>query len=458
MGNTLNLGTDNIKVLLIKLAIPAIAAQLINALYNIVDRIFIAMIPETGEMALTGVGISFPIIMLITAFTGLIGYGGAPRMAIKMGEQRDDVAEKILGNALAMLLITSALLTTVFLVFGEPLLMLFGASEATLPFALDYLNIYLLGTVFVMLSVGLNPFISSQGFPKTAMGTVLIGGVLNIILDPIFIFVLDYGVSGAAFATIVSQGTAATWAVLFLTSKRTKIKIKLSTIRINKSIALPILALGCAPFIMMSTESLVMVVLNSSLQRYGGDSAVAVMTVLTAILQFMTMPIQGFTSSGQPIMSYNFGAGNIDRVKKTFKYIAIGATTYTTTLFLLLMFTPETFISIFLEDEKLMEMSVWAMRIFMGGIALLGMQFSCQQTFVSLGQAKTALLLAMTRKIFLLIPLALILPVFLEDNVFAVFLSEPIADITASIITMSIFFTTINKILNKRVESLGRNK
>ncbi len=458
MSKKIDLGKDNVKWLLIRLALPSITAQMINALYNIVDRIFIARIPEVGEVALTGVGVTFPIIMLISAFAALIGAGGAPRMAIKMGEGNYNEAERILGNAFAIIIIMSTSLTVIFLIFGEQFLLLFGASNITVHYGTEYLDIYLLGTIFVQITLGLNPYISSQGFAKTAMITVIIGGVLNIILDPIFIFLLDMGVQGAALATLISQCISATWALLFLLSKRSKVKIIYKNMKIKKYIFISIISLGLAPFVMQSTESLVMLVLNTSLQAYGGDSAVAVMTIIGSVMQFMTMPIFGITIAGQPIISYNFGAGNIDRIKKAFKYIFRAAVTYTIVLWLTIMIFPEFFIKLFSDEKELMEMCVWAIRIFMAGTFALGIQFSCQQTFVALGQAKVSLLLAMTRKIFLLIPFALIFPLFISDKVFAVFLAEPVADILAATITYITFKIKINKILDRRVKHLQENK
>ena len=450
MANNIDLGKDKIGGLLLKLALPSITAQLVNALYNIVDRIFIAKIPGIGEMALTGVGVTFPIIMLISAFAALVGAGGAPMVAIRMGEGNFNIAKKILANAFTMLIITALILTTFFLVFGEKILLMFGASEVTVIYGLEYLKIYLIGTIFVQFALGLNPYISAQGFAKTAMATVVIGAIINMILDPIFIFGFDMGVKGAATATVISQFISATWAILFLMSKKNKLRFEMRDMILKKSIIFPVLALGISPFVMQSTESLVMTVLNTSLQYYGGDPAVAVMTVITSTMQFMTMPLSGIAMAGQPIISYNYGARNIERVKLAFKYVVVCATIYTILLWTIVMTFPQIFVNLFLQDQNLMEMCIWAIKIFMGGVFMLGIQFACQQTFLALGQAKISLILALTRKIFLLIPLAIILPFILGDNVFAVFVSEAIADILASTITLITFIVMFKKILNKR--------
>lgn len=453
-----DLGNDRIGSLLIKLAIPAILAQIINALYNIVDRIYISHIPVVGEDALTGVGVTFPILMIIAAFSAFVGMGGAPRAAIKMGEGKNDEAERILGNCFILLLIISAALTAVFTIWGRQMLLSFGASENTIEYANSYMRIYVLGTVFVQIALGLNSFISTQGFAKISMKTVLLGAITNIVLDPIFIFVFKMGVQGAALATVLSQMVSAVWVLFFLFSKKTKLKIKPCYFKLSPKVFLPVFALGMAPFIMQSTESLVNIVLNSSLQEYGGDSAVGAMTIIGSVMQFCTMPLAGLGQSGQPIMSYNFGAGKMDRVKKAFKLLFISALCYSTCMWLLAMLFPQMFVSLFASGKpELAEISVWAMRIFMAGTFVMGAQFACQQAFVSLGQAGMSVFMALLRKILLLIPLVYILPLFIEDKVFAVFLAEPIADILAATVITATLFCTFNKILKKKEKELKVN-
>lgn len=449
MQTTNDLGTEGIGKLLVRLAVPAITAQLINALYNIVDRMYIGHIEGVGADALTGVGVTFPIIMIISAFSALIGFGGAPRVAIKMGQNKHDDAQKIVGNCFILLIGISVVLTAVFLFFGRDLLMLFGASSKTIDYAASYLNIYVAGTIFVQLSMGLNPFISTQGFAKTAMFTVLIGAVLNIVLDPIFIFAFGMGVQGAALATIISQAVSAIWVVKFLSSDKSYIRIKAVDFKLQKAVVFPVLALGVSPFIMNSTESLVNIALNSSLQRFGGDMAVGAMTIIGSVMQFCIMPLSGLASSAQPIIGYNFGAKQFDRVKKTFKYLVTATMGYSVLMWTIAMLVPQVLVLMFTQETELLNMTVWAMRIFMGGILVLGAQFACQQTFVALGQAKVSLVLALLRKVILLIPLIYILPLFFQDKVFGVFLAQPIADVVAATCTVLVFTIKFKKILDK---------
>lgn len=442
-----DLGKSPISKLLINLAIPAIIAQIVNALYNIVDRIYIGRIPDIGGMALTGVGVTFPIIMIITAFTSLIGMGGAPLAAIKMGENKKDEAEEILTNSFVMLLILSVLLTIVFMLFKTPLLMKFGASENTIGYANDYLTIYLIGTIFVQISIGMNSFITSQGFSKISMGTVLIGAVLNIVLDPIFIFVFDMGVKGAALATILSQLVSAIWVLKFFFGKKTILRLRKKYIRIRSSVIMGVMALGVSPFIMQSTESLVNIVLNSTLKQYGGDVAVGSMTIITSIVQFILMPVIGLTQGAQPISSYNFGAKQYDRVRQTFKLLFISCLVYSTVFCALCVIFPKFFIGLFTSDAELISIAPRYLRIFIMGTWAMGAQLACQNTFVSLGQAKISLFLALLRKVVLLIPLVYILSHFLQT--FGVFLAQPIADIIAAGTTTIIFVLRFNKILKE---------
>ncbi len=451
---TNDLGRDPVGKLLLRLALPAITAQLINALYNIVDRIYIGHIEGEGDIALTGLGITFPIIMLISAFSALIGMGGSPRASIRMGEGHREGAEEILGNCFVSLLGISVVLTAVFLVTQEPLLMMFGASERTLPYATDYLTIYLCGTIFVQMALGLNPFISIQGYATTSMLTVVIGAVINIALDPLFIFGFQMGVKGAALATILAQAVSAVWVVLFLVGKKTNLRLQMRYFRWNKKVMFPVLALGLSPFIMQSTESAVNIALNSSLQRYGGDLAVGAMTICSSVMQVVFMPLQGLAQGAQPIVSFNYGANRPDRVKKTFRLLITVAFSATILIWMFVQFFPEPFVALFNDKPELTSFTVWALRIYMAGIFMVGIQTACQQTFVALGQAKVSLFLALLRKVILLIPLVFILPLFLSDKVFAVYLAEPIADITAATCTATVFFFRFNKILAKREQEV----
>lgn len=449
-GRQNDLGKDRVGTLLLKMAGPAILAQVINALYNIVDRIYIGK--GVGDTALTALGVTFPILMIISAFSAFIGMGGAPRVAIKMGEGKNQEAEHILGNSFITLVGLSVVLTAVFLIWGRPLLMLFGASDHTVDYALQYMNIYVAGTIFVQLALGLNSFISTQGFATTSMLTVAIGAVLNILLDPLFIFVFHMGVQGAALATILSQAVSAAWVLFFLCSRKSKIKIRARYFKLKAAVILPVIALGVSPFIMQSTESLVNICLNSSLQRYGGDLAVGAMTILSSVMQFCLMPLQGLTQSAQPIIGFNYGARQMNRVKQAFRYTLIAGVAYSATLWALCEFCPQVFVSLFANTAELFDQSVWALRIYMGGIFLMGAQFTCQQTFVALGQAKTSLCLALLRKIVLLIPLIYILPFFFADQVFAVFLAEPCADLLATLTTITVFSICFPRILKRKLE------
>ena len=443
--NKEKLGTENIGKLLASLAIPAVVAQIVNLLYNIVDRIYIGHIPGIGAAALTGVGLFTPILMMINAFAMFAGSGGAPKASIFFGAKENEKAEKVIGNCFSFSLIAAVILTVIFYVFAPQLLTLFGASEATLPYALSYARIYVLGTVVVLIVLGMNPFITIQGFAKTSMLTTVIGAVINIILDPVFIFIFDMGVQGAAIATVLSQTVGALWILKFLCGKKTILHLKKEYMKIEKDILMPCLALGSSTFVMISTESLLSMTFTSSLARYGGDIAVGAMTIITSVSQLCTTLLQG----GQTIISYNFGAGNNDRVKKAFGCELIVCAVYSCSFFVLMMFLPNVFASIFTSDVALTSYTANAMRIYMAGIFANGFQISCQNTFVGLSQAKISLFLAVLRKLILLIPLILILPVFMSDKVFAVFLAEPISDILAATVTTITFMTRFNKILAK---------
>ena len=440
MSQEVDLGREPVGHLLFILAVPAITSQVVNALYNMVDRMYIGHIPEVGSAALTGVGVCFPIIMIISAFAYLFGMGGAPRASIFMGKKDNDTAEKILGNCTTSLMIIAVLLTVLVLIFQEPLLYLFGASENTIGYAMDYMIIYAIGTIFVQLTLGLNAFISAQGFSKISMLTVVIGAVTNIVLDPIFIFGLNMGVQGAAVATVMSQALSAIWAFWFLSGKNTILKLKRENLKINFHILLPCIALGVAPFAMQATESVLVLCFNSSLLKYGGDLAVGAMTILSSVMQFAMLPLQGLTQGGQPIISYNYGAKQGDRVQKAFKLQTISCFSYSSILWLLIMIFPSLFVAIFTSDPQLTEITIWALRIYMAGVLLMGIQISCQQTFIAFGNSKKSAFLAVFRKILVLIPLIYILPMFISDQVFAVFLAEPIADTIAVLTTSTMFY------------------
>ena len=445
MSQEVDLGKEPVGHLLFILAVPAITSQVVNALYNMVDRMYIGHIPEVGSAALTGVGVCFPIIMIISAFAYLFGMGGAPRASIFMGKKDNDTAEKILGNCTTSLMIIAVLLTVLVLIFQEPLLYLFGASENTIGYAMDYMTIYAIGTIFVQLILGLNAFISAQGFSKISMLTVVIGAVTNIVLDPIFIFGLNMGVQGAAVATVMSQALSAIWAFWFLSGKNTILKLKRENLKINFHILLPCIALGVAPFAMQATESVLVLCFNSSLLKYGGDLAVGAMTILSSVMQFAMLPLQGLTQGGQPIISYNYGAKQGDRVQKAFKLQTISCFSYSSILWLLIMIFPSLFVAIFTSDPQLTEITIWALRIYMAGVLLMGIQISCQQTFIAFGNSKKSAFLAVFRKILVLIPLIYILPMFISDQVFAVFLAEPIADTIAVLTTSTMFYFEMQK-------------
>ncbi|MBE6978849.1 MAG: MATE family efflux transporter [Ruminococcaceae bacterium] len=449
-----NMGTGSIKKLMVQMAVPAVVGQLINLLYNIVDRIYIGHIPGIGGTALTGVGLFTPILMLLTAFAMMPGAGGAPRAAISMGKGDQEDAEKIIGNCFTVLVAFSIVLTVILYAAAPALQKLFGASDSTLPYALEYGRIYILGSIFVLIVMGMNPFITTQGFAKTSMLTTIIGAVINIVLDPILIFGFDMGVAGAAIATVLSQAVSAIWILCFLSGKKTILKLKPANMKLVPSVILPCLALGISSFVMTSTESLLSVSFSSSLSRYGGDLAVGAMTVLTSINQLVTMPMSGICQGGQPLISYNYGAKKFDRVKEAFYcqfFVCVG---YATVFWLLLMAAPHVFAGVFTSDTALVEYTTWAIRIFAACVFSIGFQLSCQQAFMALGQAKASLFLACLRKLLLLIPLIFILPNFFEDKVFAVFLAEPVSDFVAAAITTITFFVFFRKMMKRSQSDL----
>ncbi len=459
------LGTAPIGRLIVKMSVPTIVAQLINALYNIVDRIYIGRLPgDEGKLALAGLGIAFPIIMVISAFAALIGMGGAPLAAIRMGEGNRNRAEEIFGNCLVSLIILSLVLTAILLPSRNQLLLWFGASENTLSYGSDYLAIYLLGTIFVQLSLGLNNFITAQGFSTMSMLTVLIGAVVNIVLDPVFIFGFGMGVRGAALATIIAQAVSAVWVLLFFFGKKTMLRVRREALRIKASVMLPVLSLGVSPFIMQSTESLVQITFTAGMQKYGNDDYVGAIALIITCMQVVMMPLMGYSQGAQPIVSYNYGAQQYDRVKKCFQYMILGCSGIAIFCWLFVQLFPETLIYLFNDDPTLVEIGVYGIRIFMFGIFMSGVQNACQSTLVALGQAKISMFLALLRKIILLIPLALILPVLIThtglfglSGTDGLFLAEPVADILAAVTTGTVFWVKSRKLLQTKGSTVSEN-
>lgn len=442
------LGKEPIGKLLFKLALPTVTAQIINMLYNIVDRIYIGHIPETGAAALTGVGVCMPLIMIVSAFAVLVGYGGGPRASIFMGKGDNESAEKTLGNCFTAQIIISVILTAVLLIWNREFLLAFGASENTVEYGVQYMNIYAIGTIFVQLTLGMNVFITAQGFAKTGMLSVLIGAVANIVLDPIFIFGFDMGVQGAALATIISQALSCAWVLSFLFGKKTHLKIKPKHLRLIPNIILPSLALGLSNFIMQTSESVISICFNSSLLKYGGDLAVGAMTILTSVMQFALLPLQGLGQGAQPIISYNYGAGNAKRVKKAYFILLRTSLCYSVLLWLIIMIFPQAFASMFTTDAALIEFTKQALRIYMACVCIFGIQTACQMAFTSIGNAKASITVAVVRKFVLLIPLIYIMPNILSiDKSMAVYAAEPVADFIAVTFTAILFSFQFKKAL-----------
>lgn len=444
------LGTEPVGRLLFRLAVPTVTAQLINMMYNIVDRIYIGHIPEEGAMALTGVGVCMPLIMIVSAFAAFVAYGGAPRATIFMGKGEHDQAEKTLGNCFVIQIIISVLLTAALLLWNRDFLMAFGASANTVDYGVDYMNIYALGTIFVQLTLGMNAFITAQGFAKTGMLSVLIGAVTNIILDPVFIFGLHMGVRGAALATILSQAISCVWVLVFLLGKKTHLRIRVQNMRLEKTIVLLCLALGLSNFVMQSSESVISVCFNASLLQYGGDIAVGAMTILTSVMQFAMLPMQGLGQGAQPIISYNYGAGNVKRVKAAFRLLLKSSLLYSCLLWVFVMLFPQGFAAMFTSDGSLLSYTQMALRIYMGSMFLFGIQMACQMTFISLGNAKASILVAVMRKFILLLPLIYIMPhIFTADKARAVYMAEPVADFLAICFTSVLFYFQFKKALRQ---------
>lgn len=448
------LGTAPIGKLLFKLAVPSVIAQIVNLLYNMVDRIYIGHYDPSG-LALTGVGICMPIIMAVSAFAALVGMGGAPNASIAMGQKDNARAEKIMGNCLSFLILLSVILTVLVSVWCRPLLLAFGASENTIDAAVEYMQIYAIGTLFVQFALGMNAFITAQGFTTVSMLSVLIGAVLNIVLDPVFIFLFHMGVRGAALATIISQAVSAIWVVWFLCSKRSTLRLKLKNLRIVPKILLPCLFLGVSPFIMQITESVLSVCFNTSLLKYGGDIAVGSMTILSTLMQFCMLPLNGLTQGAQPITSFNFGAQKYTRVRRSFKLLLISCLVYSTLLWALVMLFPSMFVRMFNSNPALIEYASSAMRVYFAICALFGIQIACQQTLIAIGNAKTSVFLAIFRKLILLIPFIYILPLLFENKAFAVFLAEPVSDFIAVTTTAILFTIYFKKAVPKTDQSLA---
>ena len=446
------LATEPIGKLLFRLSIPTVVAQLINMLYNIVDRIYIGHMPGDGSLALTGVGVCMPLIMLVAAFAALVSSGGAPRASIFMGEKDNESAEKTLGNCFSLQIVVSVILTAVLLIWNKDLLLAFGASENTIGYATDYMSIYALGTLFVQMTLGMNTFITAQGFTTISMVSVIIGAVCNIVLDPIFIFGFQMGVKGAALATIISQMLSCVWIISFLCGKKTQLKIKKENLKLRADIILPCIALGTAAFVMQSSESVISVCFNSSLLKYGGDIAVGAMTIMTSVMQFAMLPLQGIAQGAQPITSYNFGAKRADRVKKTFRLLLITCLTYSIALWAAVMIAPQMFVKIFTSDSTLAQFAAPMLRIYLGGLGLFGIQIACQMTFTSLGKAANSIVVAVVRKFVLLLPLIYIMPSLLADKTQAVYMAEPVADIIAVTFTAILFTFQFKKALKEITE------
>ena len=443
------LGTQPVGKLLFKLSLPTVIAQIVNMLYNIVDRIYIGHMPGDGSLALTGVGVCLPIIMIISAFAAFVSAGGAPRASISMGKGDNGSAEKILGGCFSMQIVISAVLTALLLIFDRDLLLAFGASENTIEYAVDYMNIYAIGTVFVQLTLGMNAFITAQGFANIGMVTVMIGAVSNIVLDPIFIFGLHMGVRGAALATIISQCISCVWVVAFLFGKKTILRLKAKNFFVSPKIILPCITLGLATFIMQSSESVISVCFNSSLLKYGGDIAVGAMTILTSVMQFAMLPLQGIGQGAQPITSYNFGAKNTARVRETFRLLLKVCLIYSVSLWAFIELAPGLFARIFTPDAALIAFTTRVLRIYCAGLFLFGIQIACQMTFVSIGSAVCSIIVAVLRKFVLLLPLIYLLPALLPDQTTAVYLAEPVADVIAVTCTAILFATQFRKALHK---------
>jgi len=413
---------------ILRLALPMTVAQLINVLYSVVDRMYIGHIPDAAANALTGIGLTFPIITIITAFANLFGMGGAPLFSIERGKGEGEKAERIMGNTFSMLLLSGAALTVLVLLFKRPLLYWFGASDATFPYADGYLTIYLCGSLFVMTGLGMNNFINAQGFGQKGMMTVLLGAVINIALDPLFIFGLGMGVQGAACATVISQMASAVWAVSFLRGKKALLKLKASCMRVELPIVRQIVTLGMSGFIMAVTNSAVQIVCNATLQLWGGDLYVGVMTILNSVREVVMAPVNGLTSATQPVLGYNYGAGKYRRVRTGIKFMTVLCVAFTTGVWILLILFPEVFIRVFNDDPALIRAAVPSMHVYFFGFFMMSFQFSGQSAAVSLGKAKQAIFFSLFRKVMIVVPLTLLLPNLFSLGVTGVFVAEPVSN------------------------------
>ncbi len=443
------LGTAPMLPLIFKMSIPAVAAQIVNLLYNIIDRIYIGHIPEIGTDALAGVGVTTSIVILVTAFSSIVGGGGAPLAAISLGQGNRRRAEEILGNGFFLLLCFTVVIMACTYAFMEPILLATGASEVTLPYAIDYLWVYLLGTIFVQVATGLNTFISAQGRPAIAMWSVIIGAFLNLILDPIFIFLFDMGVKGAAVATVISQACSAIWILKFLTSKEASLPIVKQYLKPRKEIIFSVVGLGLSPFVMASTESLVGFVLNGTLKNFG-DIYVSALAIMQSAMMFVGVPIVGLSQGFVPIMSYNYGHGFKERVKECCKIVTLVMFSFNLVLVLFMILFPKLVATVFTSDPKLIETVAHSMPYFLIGMTIFGLQRAFQTMFVALGQAKISIFIALLRKVFLLVPLALILPRWFGVN--GVFIAESFSDGFAAICCTALFLYHFPRILSKMKE------
>ena len=429
-----------------KLAIPAIAAQLINILYNLVDKMFIGRIPGVGKQALAGIGVTAPVILAISAFAALVSMGGAPKASIFMGKGDNEQAEKVMGSCTWLLIVLSMVLTGIMMIFGKSILLLFGASNDTITYAVDYMNIYCLGTLFTQLTLGLNAFITAQGKTQISMCNVAVGAVTNIILDAVFINGIGMGVKGAALATVISQGVSACFVIHYLATDKSKLRLHFRNIRFNKQLIWPCVLLGASPALMQLTENMVAISFNTSLQKYGGDMAVASMSILNSVMQFVMLLLPGLVQGAQPLLSYNLGAGNISRVKKTFRLLLICCVSGSFLIWLICITFPAAVASVFTSDAALIAYTKKSMRVYQAMLFIYGIQVACQYSFVALDQAQKAIFLTIWRKIIILIPLIFILPHFVPDAVIGVYLAEPIADTIAVCTTAPMFYSYYRKL------------
>ncbi len=443
---------------ILEVAVPMTIAQLLNLLYNVVDRVYIGRIPEIGTMALTGVGLCFPIITLVTAFSYLFGNGGGPLCAIARGKGDDKEAQRLMGNTFVLLAGTGILLTIAGLLLYRPVLFLFGASGDTFPYAAEYIQIYLLGTVFVMISLGMNPFINSQGFGNMGMLTVLIGAVLNIALDPLFIFIFHMGVRGAAVATVISQCCSALWVLRFLTGKKAALKLQLPAMKLEWKRIKQITALGLSGFVMAFTNGLVQVACNSTLQIFGGDIYVAVMTVLNSVRDIFTMPVMGLTNGASPVMSFNYGEKAYERVKKAIKFVTLICVIFTVIAWIVLKVFPASFIRLFNNDPALLQVGIPALDIYFFGFCFMALQFAGQSVFVALGKAKMATFFSLLRKVIIVVPLTLLLPRYTGLGVDGVFWAEPISNFLGGTASFATMLLTVMPELKGRKKEKKRGK